>query len=131
VIGALLGLALAASPCLDAELTSVVPDDAPSFEPRPTEQGLELDERTYERWLWRQRRLAGCIIELRAALNGIEQHEQHADWLQTEAEEAVRRARPSWFQRHGFTIGVIVGTGITVALVAAVAKTLRISIEGA
>ena len=49
----------------------------------------------------------------------------------TEAEEAVRRARPSWFQRHGFTIGVIVGTGITVALVAAVAKTLRISIEGA
>ena len=124
-----MALALAASPCLDAVHASTVPEGEPTFDVRPTTEGLELDQYTYVQWLWERDRLAGCLIELRASLAAEERAADYIAWVEEQAREAVKASRPTWVQRHGFPIGLTVGAAVVVALVAAVAKTINVSLR--
>ena len=124
-----MGIALASSPCLSAEFEDHTPQDAPRFDPKPAPDGLTLDESTYTEWLWTQGHLAGCLIELRQSLAANEGHEMQLKWVAEKATEAIRTARPGWVRRNGFVLGVTVGAGLVVALVAAIAKTLKVSIQ--
>ena len=121
--------ALAASPCLTAEYQDFTPADAIAFGIKPAEDGLTLDESTYNEWLWERTRLAGCLTELHAALAAQEETERLIDWVKQEATEAIHRARPTWVQRNGLGIGMAIGAALTVALVAAIAKTFTVSIQ--
>ena len=121
--------ALAQSPCLDAVHTSGVPAGEPTFDIRPTDEGLELDQYTYVEWLWERDRLAGCLIELRASLAAEERTADYIEWVQEQARDAVKAGRPSWVQRNGFALGVSIGAAVVVALVAALAKTITISLR--
>ena len=126
MLGALLGLALAGSPCIDT-VWEYAPEGEPAeaFEPTPTDRGIEVSEETFARAVWRRQMLAACLIELRAAMASNDRLGLAMDTMAEMHAEAIKRNRPTWAQRHGLVIGVTIGALLTIALVAAVARTLE------